>query len=180
MNLLLDSLRHNTWATVRLLRYCAEQLSHSELHDRSEGIVYGSVYSVFQHYVVAEHANYRKFLTDEWPTRWPWQPGETDPQHPAHVTLEVMEARAKDSLALWEEFLAGDVDGDHVIIDRGRDGTAVEVRLGVFFAQLLNHANHHRAEVTALITRLGKEPPDVSGWSYGQEAGRGAPAGWRE
>ena len=167
MDLILDSLRHNTWATVKLLKYCAE-LSHDELHDESTEVVPGSIYWKLQHFVVAEHSNYRRAASGAWPTRWPWERGE-------RPGLDVMEERAKDSLAFWEELISRGADGDDVVVDRWKDGSEAKMRLGPLVAQLLNHGNHHRAEVNALITRLGKEPPDLSGLSYAEETGRGVP-----
>jgi uncharacterized damage-inducible protein DinB len=38
-------------------------------------------------------------------------------------------------------------------------------------AQALSHACEHRAQIAAIITQLGMEPPDMSGWCYMEETG---------
>jgi uncharacterized damage-inducible protein DinB len=37
--------------------------------------------------------------------------------------------------------------------------------------QAINHATEHRAQISAIITQLGMEPPDMSGWQYMEEIG---------
>jgi len=53
-------------------------------------------------------------------------------------------------------------------VDRG----AYEVRAGIFLAQALNHANHHRAQVCAMLKGLGVQPPDIQAWEYALASGR--------
>ncbi len=49
--------------------------------------------------------------------------------------------------------------------------------------QAINHSTEHRAQVSAIITALGLEPPDMSGWAYMdamgtiEELGEPAPTG---
>ena len=52
------------------------------------------------------------------------------------------------------------------------DGGANEVRAGIFLAQALNHANHHRAQVSAILKGLGVQPPDIQAWEYAWASGR--------
>jgi hypothetical protein len=37
---------------------------------------------------------------------------------------------------------------------------------GIFIAQALNHANHHREQVCAILTGFGIDPPDIQAWEY--------------
>jgi len=39
-------------------------------------------------------------------------------------------------------------------------------RVGIFIAQAINHANHHREQVCAVLTGFGIEPPDIQAWEY--------------
>jgi hypothetical protein len=41
-----------------------------------------------------------------------------------------------------------------------------EVRAGIFIAQALHHADHHREQVCAILTGFGIQPPDIQAWEY--------------
>jgi uncharacterized damage-inducible protein DinB len=45
-------------------------------------------------------------------------------------------------------------------------------RVGIFLAQAINHANHHREQVCAILTGLGIQPPDIQAWAYAWSTGR--------
>jgi hypothetical protein len=49
-----------------------------------------------------------------------------------------------------------------IIVDGATRGT----RAGILIAQALNHANHHREQVCAILTGFGIEPPDIQAWQY--------------
>ena len=36
----------------------------------------------------------------------------------------------------------------------------------------INHANHHREQVCAILTGLGIQPPDIQAWEYAWSAER--------
>ena len=70
---------------------------------------------------------------------------------------------------LWEQLLAKPIDVERVmIVDNGTRAT----RVGIFLAQAINHANHHREQVCAILTGLGIEPPDIQAWEYAWSTGR--------
>ena len=37
--------------------------------------------------------------------------------------------------------------------------------------QAITHSTEHRTQISAIITQLGMEPPDMSGWKYMEEIG---------
>jgi uncharacterized damage-inducible protein DinB len=55
-----------------------------------------------------------------------------------------------------------------IVVDQGAHAT----RAGIFLAQAINHANHHREQVCAILTGLGLEPPDIQAWEYAWRTGR--------
>jgi uncharacterized damage-inducible protein DinB len=55
-------------------------------------------------------------------------------------------------------------DGDTVQIDW--EGATVEVPKAIILTQAINHATEHRAQIMAIMTELGIQPPDADGWSY--------------
>jgi uncharacterized damage-inducible protein DinB len=88
----------------------------------------------------------------------------------------------------WEEERDYSIDEVATIFDRLNDGWAglltqdldpgrmldtrqSRLKAGVLLAQTLHHANVHREQVSAVLTSLGLEPPDVSGWAYGRASG---------
>jgi uncharacterized damage-inducible protein DinB len=49
------------------------------------------------------------------------------------------------------------------------DGTLREVPKTVILAQVINHATEHRAQIMAMMTQIGVEPPELSSWLYFDE-----------
>src|SRR5262249_3888603 len=42
----------------------------------------------------------------------------------------------------------------------------IEYKLASLIVQALSHSTEHRTQISAIITQLGMEPPDMSGWNY--------------
>jgi len=53
----------------------------------------------------------------------------------------------------------------------------IEYPLASLIAQAIGHSTEHRAQIAAIITQLGLEPPDMSGWAYMEETGELAELG---
>ena len=47
----------------------------------------------------------------------------------------------------------------------------VQYRLASLVMQAINHSTEHRTQVSTILTQLGLEPPDMSGWEYMVETG---------
>jgi uncharacterized damage-inducible protein DinB len=156
---LFDSIRHNNWATGRLVEFCREQnLSEEQIRARGVG-TYGDIRETLNHIVVCDGSYVRRLL--DIPLEW------ADSE--ADVELAQLAERAAELSVLWEQVLASPLDVERVrVIDDG----AEEVRLGIFVAQALNHANHHREQVCAILTGLGIQPPDIQAWEYAWVTGR--------
>jgi len=154
-----DPIRHNNWATRRLVAFCREQgLAREQLARAGVGS-YGGILATLNH-VVRSDAFYLRALLGKAPA-WIAEDGDTG--------LEGLAARAEESDRLWEELLAQPIDVERVIVvDEGKH----EVRAGIFLAQALNHANHHREQVCAILKSLGARPPDVQAWEYAWATGR--------
>lgn len=150
-DVLRDPVRHNNWATRRLLAHCREaRLSNGQLSDR--GSSWG-ILTTLRHIVEAD-ADYLRALAGSAPPREGGGAG---------LGLEGLEGWALELEQGWERLLSAPIDVERVIIV---DDGAYEVRAGIFLAQALNHANHHRQQVCALLRSLGIEPPDVQAWEY--------------
>jgi len=159
---LLDPLRHNAWATRRLLAYC-RRLDPEQLEAASPG-TYGSILETLQHILDAE-GGYRTRLAGE-PPDWPREPEEVD-------DLDELAAIAEDTAAFWERLVREGFDPDRVISWTSKgSGAYTEVRAGLLVAQTLNHGNEHRAQICTILGSLGLEVPELDGWSYGIDTGR--------
>ena len=159
-DVLREAFRHNSWANHRLLEFC-RGLSAEQLNASSPG-AYGNVLSTLRHILGAE-AMYRSMLSGSSPS-WDWRQEEPP-------TLPQMEGWAADMTAFWEELVAGPIDAERMLGLELPNGRRLEGRAAVVLTQALHHGNVHREQVCTVLTTLGIEPPDLSGWHYGREAG---------
>ncbi len=154
---LLETFRHNGWATRRLLRFCRD-LSEDQLGASATG-TYGSVRATFNHVVLSD-GRYLRRLAGGGPA-WVDRCDEAD--------LGELAAWAEEAGTLWERVLSEPVDAERVVVV---DDGALEVRAGVIVAQALHHGNAHREQICAILTSLGVEPPDIQPWEYAWATGR--------
>jgi uncharacterized damage-inducible protein DinB len=162
----LESFRHNSWATRRLLTFC-RPLDAGQRAARGVG-TFGTLVETLDHVVRCDGAYARRVaavvgLADAW-LGWVDEPAsaEGDP-------LDELDGWAAEAGTVWERVLAGPVDVEQVL---PVDDDARQCRLGVLFAQAVNHANHHREQVCAILTGLGLEPPDIQAWEHAWATGR--------
>jgi uncharacterized damage-inducible protein DinB len=157
-----DPLRHNSWATRELLAFCS-RLDDGQLAATSPG-TYGSILATLQHMIGAE-GGYLRRLTGGDPA-WTTEPEETE-------DLDELTRMAEDTAGLWESLVEGEFDPEaRITWMSSHSGAHTECRAGILVAQALNHGNEHRAQIFAVITGLGMEPPDLDGWSYAMATGR--------
>jgi uncharacterized damage-inducible protein DinB len=155
--LALESFRHNSWATRRLIEFC-RPLTTEQLAATGVG-TFGNVSATLDHIVRAD-GSYARRCADA-PLDWVDAAPTAD--------LDALARLAAEAAQVWEQVLAQPVDTERVIpVDDG----AHQVRLGIFFAQAINHANHHREQVCAILTGLGLQPPDIQAWEYAWTSGR--------
>ena len=154
--------RHHLWANLRLLERCAE-LTGEQL-DASISGAYGSIHDTLQHIVRSELSYFSRISTGQ-PRRFP---ADAPP-----MTIAEMIESARASGAGFIEWAPKVQAGDTVQIDW--DGTPREVPKTIILTQAINHATEHRAQVMAIMTQLGIEPPELDGWSYFDELGEEAP-----
>jgi uncharacterized damage-inducible protein DinB len=79
-----------------------------------------------------------------------------------------LERRADENAQVWERFLSGPIEATKLIIlDQG----AYEAEQSVLLVQALHHGDAHREQISAIMTGLGVEPPDIQAWSYAEATG---------
>ena len=150
----LETLFHqNTWANLKLLAFC-EGLSADQLDVTTVG-TYGSIRDTLLHVVRAE-AGYVSRVNGKQPAAPP--PRDHFPGF--SVLADAVRWAGDELLALA---LAARPD---TLVEQHSPWLHTRYPLAGLMTQAINHSTEHRAQVSAIITALGLEPPDMSGWAY--------------
>ncbi len=145
--------RHHLWANLRILERCA-LLAEAQLDAGMAG-AFGSIRDTLQHVVRAEQSYVSRITTG--------QPLRRDPDAPP-LTFEEMEASLRTTGAALVDWAPRVRADETVVVDW--DGAPREVPKTLILTQAINHATEHRAQIMAILTQLGIEPPEVDGWSF--------------
>ena len=149
---------HNTWANLKLLDFC-EALSDEQLDTSATG-TYGSIRDTLHHMVGAE-VSYVHRVNGKLPAE--------PPSRDRFPGFEVLKQSAR-----WtgEELLelALSARADTVVQEREQH-LIVQYSLASLMMQAINHSTEHRTQVSTILTQLGLEPPDMTGWEYMVETG---------
>jgi uncharacterized damage-inducible protein DinB len=149
---------HNTWANLKLLDFC-EQLSDEQLDTTAIG-GFGTIRATLRHIIGAETSYVRRvngklpprpFSREEWPT---FDQLKEAARWTGEELLQLALSAEKETLVI-----------EHFPPRR------VEYKLTSLIVQAINHATEHRAQIATIITQLGMEPPDMSGWMFVEEIG---------
>jgi len=156
--LVLEALRHNTWATKRLLEFC-RSLRGDQLASAGVG-TYGGILATFHHIIRADAGYVSRIIGVP---RSALASSES-------ADFDVLDKAVDETARLWEQYLAQPVDADQLLI---LDEGAYQAPASVLVAQALHHGNAHREQVCSILTGLGFEPPDVQAWAWADATGRG-------
>ena len=143
-------LRHNAWATRTLLEHCAS-LGVEALELETRG-TYGTLYGTLQHIVGAEQW-YISLITGE-------VLGSRIRKTERRSLDELMTVAAMTGPRAIEIAVSEDAER---VIKLGEEQTTV----GIVLAQLVHHANEHRAHATTILGANGRPTPKIGAWSYG-------------
>ena len=149
---------HNLWANTVLFDRCCE-LTEEEL-DASILGVYGSIRETLNHIMRAEKSYLSRISTGE---------QYNHPKNRPQLSIKDLLTEVKSTGADFIKWAAKVDENDTVIIDW--DGTMREVPKTIILNQVINHATEHRSQIMSIMTQIGIEPPDVSGWTYFDELG---------
>ncbi|MEI8407390.1 MULTISPECIES: DinB family protein [unclassified Kribbella] len=152
-DVLYDPIRHNIWATKSLIKFCRDQKLTAEQLEVTGVGTYGGILATLDHIVRCDGSYLRRIA--ESPLDWVDSEPSTD--------FDTLERWNDEAGALWEVFLAKPIDVERVVIV---DNNTRATRVGIFIAQAINHANHHREQVCAILTGLAIQPPDIQAWEY--------------
>ena len=149
---------HNVWASLTLLDFC-ERLSDEQLDATAIGC-FGSIRDTLQHIISAE-MGYVERVNGKLPPN-PFS-GE---QFLGFGGLRDAVRWAGNELLR----LALSVREDTLVCQRP-PRPIIQYRLASLMVQALTHSTEHRTQISAIITQLGIEPPDMSIWQYIRDIG---------
>lgn len=145
--------RHHRWANLCLLEACAA-MTEEQLATTAPG-AFGSIRDTLEHIVTGEQSYLARISTGR---RYPHVEGAP----PMTIAAMIETAGATgEGLVEWASRVRAE---DTVEIDW--DGTLRPVPKTILLTQAINHATEHRAQVMAVMTQLGVEPPDLQAWAY--------------
>jgi uncharacterized damage-inducible protein DinB len=145
---------HNLWANVGILEQCAN-LTNEQLDATISG-AFGSIRATLQHIVTSEQGYFYRIRTG--------QPLHRPEDTPPLTIAEMLESVRTTGSGLIE--WAPKVQADDTVQVDWDDGTLREVPKTIYLTQVINHATEHRAQIMAILTQLGIQPPDLDSWSY--------------
>jgi uncharacterized damage-inducible protein DinB len=158
---LFDAIRHNNWATGELLTFCRDQNFTAEQLAVTGVGTFGGILATLHHIITCDGSYLRRLADSD---LLPWSDGSKPSADFATLAEWAEEARL-----LWEDVLSKPIDVERVIvIDNGTRAC----HAGIFIAQALNHANHHREQVCAILTGFGLQPPDLQASQYARTTNR--------
>lgn len=148
--------RHDTWATDRLIEFC-KGLSASQRALSAPG-TYGTVDATLLHLVGAKERYYQTLASRA-----------SDPEAiDESVPVDLAQLRRR-SQQLGDALLAlAEMDPEQLLERRRRDGTVLHAKAGTILGQLIHHGNDHRTQVETVLSTHGITDgrPDLDVWSF--------------
>ncbi len=154
----LDTLfRHNLWANLQLLEACTP-LTEEQLQTTIIG-VYGTLGDTLQHLVKSERSYLSRISTGQM-----FRP----PENEGPLTFAQMAASLRHTGEGFIEWAPKVQPDERVEVQWDNNGIQgpVQVPKAVIVTQVINHATEHRAQIMAMLTQLGIQPPELDSWSY--------------
>lgn len=151
---------HHVWANLQLLELC-RTLTEEQLQTSIVG-VYGNLGDTLQHLVTAERSYFSRISTGQ---RF------QAPANEGTLTFAQMAEILRHTGEGFIEWAPKVQATDTVEVQWDNNGIqgSVQVPKTVILTQVINHATEHRAQIMAMLTKLGIQPPEMGGWNYFEE-----------
>jgi uncharacterized damage-inducible protein DinB len=152
--ILADLFRHNLWANLALLDFCAT-LPAGVLETNVPG-TYGSIRETWAHLAGAEDRYLPALIGG--PERRNPTLEETQPDLPA---IREHLRRSGDGFVAYAESVAG--DPTLTVTWRGQQ---YQMPASLFLVQAIDHGTEHRTQIKTALTQAGYAPPEIDGWTW--------------
>lgn len=146
--------RYNAWATERLLRAVAE-LSEAD-YRRDLGLFFRGIHGTLNHLLVGEHLLwFVRFAEGRSPRVALDAEVESD--------RALLASRLREGAARWEPLIAGwpAQRWDGFLSYTTLRGAPATLPFAATLAHVFNHGTHHRGQITAALTALGRPCPEL-------------------
>ncbi len=154
---MLRQLRHDVWATAKLLDRC-RALTDEELAFTVPG-TYGTIRRTLEHIVAADQRYLRRFAAVPEPLF----------REDHDVSLdEIAQQLAKVGDGVERLFAGQEFDPDRVIRDQRAGHQPIEITAWVLVTQFAHHGSDHRAHIGTILGAHGLDAPDLDVWTYGR------------
>jgi uncharacterized damage-inducible protein DinB len=150
---LIEMFKHNGWANQQLLDAC-QGLSDAQLDATVVG-TFGSIRDTLIHIIGAQE-RYTTALVGA-------DVGKIRERDPFPGFAELREAERLCSAALVELAARAKPGATATTVYRDEEFT---LPVWLLLVQAINHATEHRAQVAAILTHQGIDPPSMDGWTY--------------
>lgn len=147
--------RYNVWATDGLLDRHVAKLSDDE-YRRDVGLFFKSVHGTLNHLWVAERGLwFERFAFGQSPKR-----KLNDEVHADRATLQ---AALKQAVREWIPAIESwdEARFDGTLAYTSTDGVARNAPFAPTLTHVFNHNTHHRGQISAALTMLGHEAPEI-------------------
>jgi uncharacterized damage-inducible protein DinB len=146
--------RYNVWATARLFE-SVDALSDDD-YRRDVGLFFRSVHGTLNHLLVGEHTLwYPRFAQGASPKVQ--LDAEIEPDR-TQLKQRLLEGAKK-----WQTLIDGwpAVRLDGTLDYTTTKGVPVSLPFALTLAHVFNHGTHHRGQITAALTMMGKPSPEL-------------------
>ncbi len=154
--ILAEIFNHHLWANLGMVDACAG-LDEAQLAMAAIG-TYGAIGPTLQHLASAES----RFIAAVTSDRTGMTVNELD-AFPGIAAIRASLQKSGERLVA----LAQSEHNDRMVSGERR-GQPFSFALSVFMLQSVDHGKEHRTHVSASLTQLGIEPPNLDGWAYAQ------------
>jgi uncharacterized damage-inducible protein DinB len=162
---MLRQMRHDVWATERLVAYC-RTLTDAQLDLTVPG-TYGTIRHTLTHIIAADEGYLVRLLGSALHER------QFRDDHEA--TLDELAEHLDHVKDAVERLFAGaEFDPDRTISDtplRRPGQPRFEMKAWVPATQLVHHGSDHRAQIGTILGAHGLDTPDVQVWPYAMDLG---------
>jgi uncharacterized damage-inducible protein DinB len=151
----LNLARYNLWATHKLLQEHVAALSEDE-YRRDCGLFFKSMHGTLNHIMVSEHLIWRRRFAEGVSPML-----KLDDE--IHTDRKQLTAALEEGAAQWQPLIESWPESrfESMLSYTSTKSVATTLPFAVTLGHVFNHGTHHRGQITAAITAMGKTCPEL-------------------